>query len=566
MTDAQAEPAAEALRAPRVETKSLYWPYRDVLIALAAFLILVALPALSSSKALLDFVIRCAAMGLFATSLNLLVGYTGMISFGHGMFFGLGAYSFGLIMQRTGMPVPLAFAATLAITAVVATVIGAICVRLKEIYFAFVTLAFQMLIHSTILSWSSFTGGDQGLRGGIPRPVFLGIDLSNHVHLYITSCALLTIGLLAMRQIAQSPFGYTMRMIRDNAMRARFIGIDLSRIRLLDDFGRGHLHQYAWRRHDLPGAHGRHRAVAAAQRHRHPSDRVLRHRARNRHPVLRHRLEEGPDGFRGRMGRAAPRRRRGTRLAMLEIRGLSKSFGGVKATNDVTFDFADGSLTAVIGPNGAGKSTFFNLITGALKPDSGQILLDGFDLAGRSPPEIVRHGIGRAFQVASIFPTLSVQETMLAAVCADQRRAFVLHRRFPLAETRDRAEHAMELLGLADKRNRTAATLSHGDQKLLDIALALVLEPKVLLLDEPTAGMGPEERWRMIGKVRELWETQKITVVFIEHDMDIVFKIAPMIVVLCYGRILATGTPDAIRNDDAVIEAYLGTEHAGAAA
>ncbi len=119
---------------------------------------------------------------------------------------------------------------------------------------------------------------------------------------------------------------------------------------------------------------------------------------------------------------------------------------------------------------------------------------------------------------------------------------------------------------LADKRNRTAATLSHGDQKLLDIALALVLEPKVLLLDEPTAGMGPEERWRMIGRVRELWETQKITVVFIEHDMDIVFKIAPMIVVLCYGRILATGTPDAIRNDDAVIEAYLGTEHAGAAA
>jgi branched-chain amino acid transport system permease protein len=232
MTEVQAEPAAEALRAPGVKTKSLLSPYRDVLIALAVFLVLAALPALSSSKALLDFVIRCAAMGLFATSLNLLVGYTGMISFGHGMFFGLGAYGFGLIMQRTGMPVPLAFAATLATTAVVATIIGAICVRLKEIYFAFVTLAFQMLIHSTILSWSSFTGGDQGLRGGIPRPVFLGIDLSNHVHLYITSCALLVIGLLAMRQIAQSPFGYTLRMIRDNAMRARFIGIDVWRAKL----------------------------------------------------------------------------------------------------------------------------------------------------------------------------------------------------------------------------------------------------------------------------------------------------------------------------------------------
>jgi branched-chain amino acid transport system ATP-binding protein len=246
---------------------------------------------------------------------------------------------------------------------------------------------------------------------------------------------------------------------------------------------------------------------------------------------------------------------------MLEIRSLSKSFGGVKATDNVTLDFADGSLTAVIGPNGAGKSTFFNLITGALRPDSGQILLNGVDMAGRSPPDIVRYGIGRAFQVASIFPSLTVHETMLAAVCADQRRASVLHRRFPLAETGDRAEHAMELLGLAGKRNRIAATLSHGDQKLLDIALALVLDPKVLLLDEPTAGMGTEERWRMIDKVRELWETQKITVVFIEHDMDIVFKIAPEIVVLCYGRILATGTPDAIRRNEAVIEAYLGTEH-----
>ena len=252
---------------------------------------------------------------------------------------------------------------------------------------------------------------------------------------------------------------------------------------------------------------------------------------------------------------------------MLEIRGLSKSFGGVKATDNVSLDFADGSLTAVIGPNGAGKSTFFNLITGALTPDAGTIRLDGVDLAGRTPPEIVRRGIGRAFQVASIFPSLTVEETMLAAVGADLGLAGVLRRRFPLAETRDRAEQAMQLLGLADKRRRTAATLSHGDQKLLDIALALVLDPKVLLLDEPTAGMGTEERWRMIDKVRELWEKQKITVVFIEHDMDIVFKIAPEIVVLCYGRILATGTPDAIRRNQDVIDAYLGTDHhAGAPA
>lgn len=229
MSELQAERSA-ALGASVAPARSTR--YRDVLIALAAFIILALLPAFTNSKFLLDFVIRCAAYGLFATSLNLLVGYTGLTSFGHGMFFGLGAYGYGLMMQKTGVPIPVAFAATLLITLVVSGVIGAICVRLKEIYFAFVTLAFQMLIHSTILSWVSFTGGDQGLRGGIPRPPFLGIDLSNPLHLYIASCALLVIGLLLMRQIAQSPFGYTLRMIRDNATRASFIGIDVYRAKL----------------------------------------------------------------------------------------------------------------------------------------------------------------------------------------------------------------------------------------------------------------------------------------------------------------------------------------------
>jgi branched-chain amino acid transport system permease protein len=230
MTELQAGQGAPALDVSRGEAKPRR--NRDALIALAVFVVLALLPVVFSSKFLLDFVIRCAAYGLFATSLNLLVGYTGLTSFGHGMFFGLGAYGFGLMMQKTGVPVPVAFVTTLAITFLVALVIGAICVRLKEIYFAFVTLAFQMLIHSTILSWVSLTGGDQGLRGGIPRPSFWGIDLSNQMHLYVTSCALLVIGLLLMRQIAQSPFGYTLRMIRDNATRASFIGIDVWRAKL----------------------------------------------------------------------------------------------------------------------------------------------------------------------------------------------------------------------------------------------------------------------------------------------------------------------------------------------
>jgi branched-chain amino acid transport system ATP-binding protein len=250
---------------------------------------------------------------------------------------------------------------------------------------------------------------------------------------------------------------------------------------------------------------------------------------------------------------------------MLEVRNLVKAFGGVRATDDVSMTFPSGSLTAIIGPNGAGKSTFFNQLSGALRPDSGQILLDGQDLVGLSIGEIVRRGVGRAFQVASIFPSLTVEETMLAAVSAHHRHAMALAGRFPLPSTRAHAEHCIALVGLADKRAMLAANLSHGDQKLLDIALALVLEPRVLLLDEPTAGMGPEERWRVIEKVRELWETQKITVIFIEHDMDIVFRIAPSIRVLSYGRVLAEGTPQEIRTNPAVIEAYLGTDHEVAA-
>ena len=204
----------------------------DILIGAVVLLILALLPLVVPSKALIDFVIRFSAYALFTTSLNVLVGYGGMVSFGHGMFFGLGAYTFALLMQRTGMPIPAAFALTLLMCAALGLLVGAICVRLKEIYFAFLTLAFQMLLHSLIILWVPLTGGDQGLRGGIPRPPFLGVNLANQTHLYLLSCALLIIGLVLMHHLVQSPFGYTLRMIRDNAARADFLGIPVFRVRL----------------------------------------------------------------------------------------------------------------------------------------------------------------------------------------------------------------------------------------------------------------------------------------------------------------------------------------------
>jgi len=244
----------------------------------------------------------------------------------------------------------------------------------------------------------------------------------------------------------------------------------------------------------------------------------------------------------------------------LEIRNLTKAFGGLKAIDDVSLTFPSGSLSAVIGPNGAGKSTFFNLISGAFPPDSGEVLLDGRDIVGLSRSERMHRGIARAFQVASCFPTMTVAENLMAAVTAHIGQWGNFSRRFPPPGVRERADEVMELVGLTQVPNVEAAILSHGDQKLLDIAIALALEPKVLLLDEPTAGMGPDERWRMIERVRKLWEQRQLTLIFIEHDMDIVFQVANTIRVLCYGRVLAEGTPDQIRNNQAVIEAYLGTE------
>jgi len=205
---------------------------RDIAIGCLVIAVLAAIPFLLPSKAFQDFVIRCSSMALFATSLNLLVGYTGLSSFGHGLFYGLGTYSFALLMQKTPLSLPVAFVLTVLITGVTAVVVGAICIRLRLIYFAFVTLAMQMLAHSVIISWVDLTGGDQGLQGGIPRRVVAGIDLGNQYNLYIFSTVALVIGLLLMRHVVSTSFGTSLRMIRDNEVRAAFLGIVVWRVKL----------------------------------------------------------------------------------------------------------------------------------------------------------------------------------------------------------------------------------------------------------------------------------------------------------------------------------------------
>jgi branched-chain amino acid transport system permease protein len=205
---------------------------RDLGAALVLLGILLALPALIPHPALRDFLIYVMAYGLLAMSLNLLVGLTGLVSFGHAAYFATGAYTFGLLMQSGKVSIPVAMVLTVVGTAILALIIGAICVRLKEIYFSFITLAFQMFIHSIILTWVSLTGGDQGLMGGIPRPAFLGIDLNDGRMLYAFCVLVFILCLVIMRQVWQSPFGYTLRMIRDNPTRANFLGVDVARTKL----------------------------------------------------------------------------------------------------------------------------------------------------------------------------------------------------------------------------------------------------------------------------------------------------------------------------------------------
>lgn len=205
----------------------------DLGLAVVALLALLAIPVFYPSPGLKDFIIYVAAYGLLAMSLNLLTGYTGLVSFGHAAYFAGGAYSFGLLMQSGAVSIPVAFVLSVGYSALMALVIGAICVRLKEIYFAFLTLAFQMMFHSVILTWVSLTGGDQGLMGGIPRPPFLGIDLGNPTSFYVFCIVVFLICVLILRQIAESPFGYTLRMIRDNPQRAEFLGVNVYRAKLI---------------------------------------------------------------------------------------------------------------------------------------------------------------------------------------------------------------------------------------------------------------------------------------------------------------------------------------------
>jgi branched-chain amino acid transport system ATP-binding protein len=242
---------------------------------------------------------------------------------------------------------------------------------------------------------------------------------------------------------------------------------------------------------------------------------------------------------------------------LLEVKGLKRSFGGFQALGGVSFQVEAGEISAVIGPNGAGKTTLFNVITGHLAPDSGRVGFAGRDITGQPPHAICRLGLARSFQRTNIFPRLSVFENVQIAILSHERRAYGL---WTPAQGlgRDRTMEILEDVGLAPRAADPSGSLSYGDQKQLELGIALALQPTLLLLDEPTAGMSPQETRTSVALVARIARERKLTVLFTEHDMEVVFSVAQRIRVLHQGRLIAEGAPEEIRGLAEVKRVYFG--------
>ncbi len=245
-------------------------------------------------------------------------------------------------------------------------------------------------------------------------------------------------------------------------------------------------------------------------------------------------------------------------MTLLSVSNLQKSFGSVKAVDGVSFDLAAGQLLALIGPNGAGKSTCFNMLNGQLKPTSGSIVFDGQEIAGKAPRDIWRMGAGRTFQIAATFNSMTVVENVQMALISSSRQLFNVWKKASLLHV-DEAMHLLDQVGMLGHAQRACGVLAYGDIKRVELAIALANKPKLLLMDEPTAGMAPAERHDLMALIRRLVVSNKLGVLFTEHSMDVVFAYADTLMVLARGKLIAHGDPETVRNDSHVQEVYFGT-------
>ena len=575
---------------------------------------------LTTTSAAEVVVFAIAAMGV-----NLLAGYTGLVSFGHGAWFGLGAYTAAIVARALpGHAFWLPLVAAMLLAAVVAAGFGVLMLRRRGVYFSLMTLALAALVFTIAFRWTAVTGGENGL-GGIERPVWFGLDLNNGWTYYGVVALIAFAVAFGLWRLVNAPLGRVLEAIRENETRAMALGFPVLRYKLacfvVSASVTGLAGALLLYKNRMTSAEptsvqfsGELLAMAVIGGMRGflgPAFGALFYVFFREYLSMwtenwlfwfglvfmvfvlfapggligigrqvMAKLRPGPElaaAMAGRRTTTLPlpeilRREGKPGVEVLRAEGISKSFGGLKAVNDVSLTVRDRTLHALIGPNGAGKTTAFNLLTGMLRPDSGTVTLDGADLSGRSADEIAEMGVGRSFQITSLFPDLSVLENVRLAVQSTDRQRL---NGWTPASRIDRVNAAartiIEWVGLGGMEEARAGSLSYGGQRLLDLALALATKPRVLLADEPLAGLSVAERERVGNLIKQV--STDLPVLLVEHDVDRVFSLADHVTVMNEGQVLLDGDVEAARTSDRVREIYIGsgtsevaaTAHAGRA-
>jgi branched-chain amino acid transport system ATP-binding protein/branched-chain amino acid transport system permease protein len=583
--------------------------YRPLLIAALA---VIALPfALSAMGLSHNTGTMIVALAIAAMGLNLCVGYTGLVSFGHGTWFGIGAYAAGLI-QLNWFPGQIWLPLLLATIVVAASsaFVGAVILRRRGVYFSLLTLALAALAYTTAFRWTGLTGGEDGL-GGLKRGSIAGFSLDNALNYYIVVAALCLCALFLLLRLVRSPFGHVLMAIRENELRARFQGFPVERYKLgvfvisavVTGFAGGLIgfqnYLVSAEAVSVPFSGELLAVVVIGGMHS-----MLGPALGALFFILFRELLSiwtpnwllwfgllfvafvlySPGGLVGIWSTLARRwwpppeetaamsRRKiyeGLPLPeflrppasdgiALEVTGVSKSFGGIRAVRDADLQVRSGEIHALIGPNGAGKTTLFNLVSGLYVPDAGTIRLHGREIQG-VPSELVCHqGLSRSFQITNLFKKLSIYENLRLSLQAQSAGRFNVWRDIDsYAAVHTEAAELIKFLGLEGIEDIEGGDLSYGGQRLVDLGIALGSKPRLLLLDEPLAGLAAAERERVAKLIRNVAEN--IPVLIVEHDIDRVLGFSQQVTVMNQGEVLMTGTPEAVRADIKVQEVYTGS-------
>ena len=560
-----------------------------VMIALVAAVTLAgrALPTWTLSLATIAASNALIALGI------VVLARTGNVSFGQGLFFAAGGYGVALIANAWGLTDAVAQVIVgAACGGLLGLVIGPLIARYSGIFFGMLTLALSMVFYGALVK-STALGGSDGFNVG--RPSLFGMSFTDpreaDFMLYAVSVIVTGFAGIGATFLFRSEFGLASLAVRENNLRVEYLGLSANRIISINFLiaaifagASGAFALMAQRHIDPQFAYwttsgefvfvavlAGNQSVAAVfvasmalELVRSFSNLVfaqyLAARARRlppgRHSVSaawhRFALDQGPAQA-AHLGDGSPHRRTRSRTVnpVLSVRKLEKRFGAVVAADALTLDIPAGQKISLIGANGAGKTTFVNMVTGYLKPDSGTILLDGIDIGRRSPRSVARLGISRSFQIPQLFVELTAAENLTVAISGIGTRMSL---RAP-AEAQGRRDKAVELLerfGLADLADRPISELAGGVRKLIDIAMALVRRPRLLLLDEPTSGVSAEEKFTTMDRVIHAVAPDAATIVFVEHDMEIVSRYADRVVAFYQGRILADGVPAEVLNNQEV--------------